>query len=116
MDPQQRLLLEVAIEALDDAGLPRERLRGARAGVFVASYHNDYAQLQYGDLEAIDARTLTGTLHSVLANRLSYLLDLRGPEPLASTPPARRRWSPSTSPARACAPARATWRWPAASR
>lgn len=79
MDPQQRLLLEVAIEALADAGLPDARLAGARAGVFIASYHNDYAQLQYEDPDAIDARTLTGTLHSVLANRLSYLLDLRGP-------------------------------------
>jgi acyl transferase domain-containing protein len=79
MDPQQRLLLEVAIEALDDAGLPREWLCGTRAGVYVASYHNDYAHLQYGDLDSIDARTLTGTLHSVLTNRLSYFLDLRGP-------------------------------------
>jgi acyl transferase domain-containing protein/NADPH:quinone reductase-like Zn-dependent oxidoreductase/acyl carrier protein len=79
MDPQQRLFLEVAIEALDDAGLSQQRLAGSRTGVFVASYHNDYAHLQYADCEAIDLRTLTGTLHSVLANRLSYLLDLRGP-------------------------------------
>ncbi|HET9206060.1 MAG TPA: type I polyketide synthase, partial [Burkholderiaceae bacterium] len=79
MDPQQRLLLEVAMEAFDDAGLPRERLARSRTGVYAASYHNDYAQLQYADPEAIDLRTLTGTLHSVLANRLSFLLDLRGP-------------------------------------
>lgn len=79
MDPQHRLFLEVAVEALDDAGLPSERLRGSRTGVFVASYHNDYTHLQYGDRDAIDARTLTGALHSVLANRLSYLFDLRGP-------------------------------------
>ena len=79
MDPQQRVFLELAIEALDDAGLPRRQLRGSRTGVFVASYQNDYALLQYDDLEAIDARTLTGTLHSVLANRLSHFLDLRGP-------------------------------------
>ena len=79
MDPQQRLFLEVAIEALDDAGLSRRMLAGSRTGVFVASYHNDYAQLQYNDPDAIDLRTLTGTLHSVLANRLSYFLDLRGP-------------------------------------
>jgi acyl transferase domain-containing protein len=79
MDPQQRLFLEVAIEALDDAGLTQPALAGTRTGVYVASYHNDYAQLQYGDLEAIDPRTLTGTLHSVLANRLSWFLDLRGP-------------------------------------
>jgi len=79
MDPQQRLFLEVAIEALDDAGLSERTLAGSRTGVFVASYHNDYAQLQYNDPDAIDLRTLTGTLHSVLANRLSYFLDLRGP-------------------------------------
>ncbi len=79
MDPQQRLFMEVAIEALDDAGLPRERLAGSRTGVFIASYYNDYSFLAYRDPEAIDARTLTGTVHSVLANRLSYALDLRGP-------------------------------------
>jgi acyl transferase domain-containing protein/NADPH-dependent curcumin reductase CurA/acyl carrier protein len=79
MDPQQRLLLEVAIEALDDAGLSEAHLKGSRTGVYIASYHSDYAQMQHSDLAAIDARTLTGTLHSVVANRLSYLLDLRGP-------------------------------------
>ena len=79
MDPQQRLFLEVAMESLDDAGLTRERLRGSRTGVFIASYHNDYQLLEYRDPDAIDARTLTGTVHSVLANRLSFLLDLRGP-------------------------------------
>ena len=79
MDPQQRLFLEVAIEAFEHAGLPRERLAGSRTGAFVASYYNEYAQLQYNDPQRIDARTLTGTVHSVLVNRLSYLLDLRGP-------------------------------------
>jgi acyl transferase domain-containing protein/NADPH:quinone reductase-like Zn-dependent oxidoreductase len=79
MDPQQRLLLEVAMEALDDAGLSRDHLRGARAGVYVASYHNDYALMQFQDVESIDARCLTGTQHSVLANRISHFLDLRGP-------------------------------------
>ena len=79
MDPQQRLLLEVAVEAIDDAGLTQAQLRGSRTGVYIASYNNDYAQLQYADLDAVEARTLTGTLHSVLANRLSYFLDLRSP-------------------------------------
>ena len=79
MDPQHRVFLEVAIEALDHAGLSREALAGTATGVYVASYYNDYTDLQFADRDGIDARTLTGTLHSVLANRLSYLLDLRGP-------------------------------------
>tara|TARA_R100000365_G_C2748646_1_gene80944 strand:+ start:6277 stop:12678 length:6402 start_codon:yes stop_codon:yes gene_type:complete len=79
MDPQQRIFLEVAIEALEDAGLRFEDLRRSRTGVFIASYHNDYAQMLYRDPASMDQRTLTGTLHSVLANRLSYLLDLKGP-------------------------------------
>ena len=80
MDPQQRLFLEVAIEALDDAGLPRERLARQRAPACSSRATTTTTRSsQYNDLEAIDARTLTGTLHSVLANRLSYFLDLRGP-------------------------------------
>jgi acyl transferase domain-containing protein/NADPH:quinone reductase-like Zn-dependent oxidoreductase/acyl carrier protein len=79
MDPQQRIFMEVAIDALDHAGLARERLSGSRTGVFVASYHSDYAQLQYADPEWIDSRTLTGILHSIIPNRLSYWLNLRGP-------------------------------------
>jgi acyl transferase domain-containing protein len=79
MDPQQRILLEVAIEAIDDAGFPHDQLRGSRTGVYIGSYQNDYAQLQHNDIKGIELRTLTGTLHSVIANRLSYFLDLRGP-------------------------------------
>ena len=79
MDPQHRLFLEVAVDALDNAGLSRERLRGARAGVFASSYHNDYTLIQFADRESLDSRTITGSSHGVLANRLSYLLDLRGP-------------------------------------
>ncbi len=79
MDPQQRLALEVAFEALEAAGLPDSSLAGSRTGVFIASYHSDYARMLYRDPEWIDARTLTGAVHAVVPNRLSYLLDLRGP-------------------------------------
>jgi len=79
MDPQQRLALEAAIEAIDDAGASHMALRGSRAGVFMACYHSDYARLVYQDLDALDTRTLTGTVHGVVANRISHFLDLRGP-------------------------------------
>ena len=50
MDPQHRLFLEVAIDALDHAGLPRERLAGSATGVFIASYYNDYTVMQYSPI------------------------------------------------------------------
>ncbi|MCL6285138.1 SDR family NAD(P)-dependent oxidoreductase [Ruegeria sp. 2012CJ41-6] len=79
MDPQQRIFLECAVEALDDAGQRVQDLRGSRTGVFVASYHSDYQTLAYRDISAVDLRTLTGSVHSVVPNRLSHFLDLRGP-------------------------------------
>ncbi len=82
MDPQQRLLLEVAWEALEDAGQAPQRLAGSRTGVFIGISSSDYSQLQirHGNYPFdIDAYAGTGNAHSVAANRLSYLLDLRGP-------------------------------------
>jgi myxalamid-type polyketide synthase MxaE and MxaD len=81
MDPQQRLLLEVAWDALEDAGLSVAALAGRAAGVFVGvhSHSSDYWNLQARDRASLDAYAGTGTSHSVLAGRLSYLLDLRGP-------------------------------------
>ena len=79
MDPQQRLLLETAWEALEDAGQMTEHLAQSATGVFVGaqSHSSDYYQLQTrGELDTYSA---TGTAHSILANRLSFLLDLRGP-------------------------------------
>ncbi|WP_216206438.1 type I polyketide synthase [Amycolatopsis aidingensis] len=85
MDPQQRLLAEVCWEALEDAGLPAERLAGSATGVFVGISSFDYANMQLRDLRAIDAYTGTGSALSVAANRLSYLFDLRGPSMAVDT-------------------------------
>lgn len=79
MDPQQRLLAEVAWEALEDAGMAADQLAGSPTGVFVGIATNDYGQRQIQDLDRIDAYTGTGNAFSIAANRLSYLLDLRGP-------------------------------------
>ena len=82
MDPQQRLLLEVAWEALENAGQPPDKLAGSRTGVFVGIGGFDYSNLiiNYKDhLQVINAYLGTGNAHSIAANRISYLLDLRGP-------------------------------------
>jgi acyl transferase domain-containing protein/SAM-dependent methyltransferase/NAD(P)-dependent dehydrogenase (short-subunit alcohol dehydrogenase family)/acyl carrier protein len=81
LDPQQRLLLEVAWEALEHAGQPADGLARSATGVFVGvhSHSSDYALLQMRDVDDVGTYTSTGTAHSILANRLSYWLDLRGP-------------------------------------
>jgi acyl transferase domain-containing protein/acyl-CoA synthetase (AMP-forming)/AMP-acid ligase II/acyl carrier protein len=79
MDPQQRLLLEVAWETLEHAGLAPEKLVGSQTGVFVGISSDDYSRLQYKDARELDAYAGTGNAHSIAANRISYVLDLRGP-------------------------------------
>ncbi|MGH9887869.1 MAG: type I polyketide synthase, partial [bacterium] len=86
MDPQQRLLLEVAWEALEDAGESPDRLAGTRAGVFIGISSQDYARVQlHGGRSGIDAYAATGTALSIAANRISYVLDLRGPSVAVDT-------------------------------
>lgn len=85
MDPQQRMLLEVTREAVDHAALPAPSLAGTRTGVFVGISGNEYAHLTTADPESVGAWTPPGAALSVAANRLSYLLDLRGPSMAVDT-------------------------------
>ncbi|MET9758084.1 SDR family NAD(P)-dependent oxidoreductase [Streptomyces sp. NPDC006372] len=79
MDPQQRLVLEVSCEALDHAGVPAHALRSTRTGVFVGLSALEYGQLTTSDPARLTPWTSTGAAGSIVANRVSYLLDLRGP-------------------------------------
>ncbi|QDS86006.1 Mycocerosic acid synthase [Rosistilla ulvae] len=79
LDPQQRWMLEVAWEACEDAGIPPSSLRGTNVGVFVGASSHDYGSLQLNDLGNLDVHSNTGGTLSIVANRISYLFDLRGP-------------------------------------
>ncbi len=79
MDPQQRLLLEVAHDALEDAGLVDTALAGSATGIFVGTHSHDYSWLSFRDPETVHSYLSTGSSNSIVANRLSYLLDLKGP-------------------------------------
>ncbi|AXI80286.1 type I polyketide synthase [Peterkaempfera bronchialis] len=80
MDPQQRLVLELGWEALENARIAADGIRGRRAGVFVGATVEDYAALvhQQGQ-EAVGHHTMPGLNRGLIANRLSYALGLRGP-------------------------------------
>jgi acyl transferase domain-containing protein/acyl-CoA synthetase (AMP-forming)/AMP-acid ligase II/acyl carrier protein len=79
LDPQQRLLLEVSWEALENAAYAPHKLAGSNTGVFVGISNFDYSQLLSKQVAGFDAYTGTGNAFSIAANRISYLLDLRGP-------------------------------------
>ncbi|MGW2369296.1 type I polyketide synthase, partial [Streptomyces sp. NPDC001667] len=80
MDPQQRLVLELAWEALEDAGIVPDRLRDSSTGVYIGVIADDYATLQRRrGIDAIDRHSFTGLHRSIIANRVSYHLGLRGP-------------------------------------
>lgn len=79
LDPRQRLILELAWEAFEDAGIPPLSLAGSRTGVIIATLTDDYGRLVFADPMAVEANSGSGTAHSVVSNRLSYFLDLRGP-------------------------------------
>ena len=79
LDPQQRLLLEMSWEALENSGIKPSAIRGSQCGVFIGIASADYSYRLAEDLGAIDASVATGNTASIAANRISYVLDLRGP-------------------------------------
>ncbi|GAB1545493.1 hypothetical protein NUACC21_81690 [Scytonema sp. NUACC21] len=79
MDPQQRLVMEVAWEALENAGLSPETLSGTQTGVFIGIGNYDYGLLLRKNLRSANAYDGIGSSFSIAPNRLSYLLNLRGP-------------------------------------
>ncbi|MFE7448163.1 type I polyketide synthase, partial [Streptomyces griseus] len=80
MDPQQRLLLELSWEAIEDAGIRAQQLSEARAGVFFGVGGDDYSTLvrEQGP-DGVSPHTFTGSLRSIIANRVSYFLRATGP-------------------------------------
>lgn len=85
MDPQQRLLLEVTHEALEHAGIAPQSLRHTQTGVFAGACLGEYGSLLAADLAGVDAWSGTGGALSIIANRVSYFYDFRGPSVTVDT-------------------------------
>lgn len=83
MDPRQRLLLMSAYNTFENAGYAPATLRESRTGVYVAIEDNEYlAHLTAAGLEVADP---FGHAPSMVASRLSYFFDLRGPSEVINT-------------------------------
>ena len=87
MDPQQRIILQVVYEAIEDAGMRLEDLQRCRTGVFVGAMNLDYGSLlrEQSNSGNIDQFSATGTTASILANRVSFCLNLTGPSLVVDT-------------------------------
>nr|WP_232022171.1 polyketide synthase Pks13 [Mycobacterium basiliense] len=85
IDPQQRMALELTWEALEHARIPASSLRGQSVGVYVGSSTNDYSFLAVSDPTVAHPYAITGTSSSIIANRVSYFYDFRGPSVTVDT-------------------------------
>ncbi len=79
MDPQHRMALEVAWEAIEDSGATRESLAGSATGVFLGVCNLDYSRMLPRDPKQFSVYSAMGVAPNLLAGRLAYSLDLRGP-------------------------------------
>src|SRR5436305_6176939 len=100
MDPQQRLFLEEAYKAFEDAGYSAEQLAEKKVGVFVGARASDYKDLrrECRDVDGgkprpcgphprrmsvqedqMDAHLFLGNDMAVLAARISYFFNFKGP-------------------------------------
>ncbi len=86
MDPYQRLFLETAWSAIEDGGYGGERLKGSRTGVYIGSGHeHEYKQMIASTHPEWISQAAVSNLPPVIASRISYLLDLKGPSLLVDT-------------------------------
>lgn len=78
MDPQHRVVLEETWHAIEDAGLAPAALASTPVSVFCGVSKNDYAELMRETSGAINPFVSTGTVHSLVANRVSYFYNFLG--------------------------------------
>ncbi len=85
VDPQQRLLLEAVYEALESAGYPLTQWTGKDVAVYVGAMTADFNSISQRDELSTSPYYATGNARSILANRISYFYDFRGPSVTVDT-------------------------------
>ncbi|WDF02035.1 non-ribosomal peptide synthetase [Shouchella hunanensis] len=86
MDPYHRLLLQVFVEAIERAGYYKKQYSGKNVGVYVGNDHTHRMESSYlSFLSERDFTVLTGSWTGLLASRISYLLNLKGPAMVIDT-------------------------------
>ncbi len=88
IDPNQRLFLQTAYQAIEDSGYGNGRLSGSKTGVYVG-YSSDFGESYKRFIHTVDPGlsgvAIPGNIKSIIASRISYYLDLKGPSMLVDT-------------------------------
>lgn len=86
-DVNQRLFMETAWDAMEDAGYGNDKLSGTNTGVYVGFSNNikDMYMRYITETMQTSALSIVGNLASILSNRISYLLNLKGPSIVVDT-------------------------------
>ncbi len=85
LDPQQRLVLQSAWRAIEDAALDPRALAGTDTGVFVGMMSSEWGALNMLDYPGLTPQRGIGGGHAMVANRVSYHLNLTGPSVTVDT-------------------------------
>ncbi|MEM7596090.1 MAG: amino acid adenylation domain-containing protein [Pseudomonadota bacterium] len=85
LDPQLRLTLETAWSALENAAIAPTSLSGSKTGVFAGVATRDYADLLAEARAQEQLSSAAEPFSFLIANRLSYFLNLRGPSETIDT-------------------------------
>ncbi|HEX9058949.1 MAG TPA: type I polyketide synthase [Clostridia bacterium] len=88
MDPNQRQMIEVIWECIEDSGYGGKKLRGSRTGIFLG-FSSDFGEEYKRYLSVVSDNneevSVTGNIKSIIASRISYILDLKGPSIMIDT-------------------------------
>ena len=85
LDPQQRLVLQSAWRAIEDAALDPRALAGTDTGVFVGMMLSEWGAANLLDYPGLTPQRGIGGGHAMVANRVSYHLNLTGPSVTVDT-------------------------------
>ncbi|HEU4962705.1 MAG TPA: SDR family NAD(P)-dependent oxidoreductase [Bacilli bacterium] len=77
IDPEQRVFMEVAWSAIEDAGYGVSNIKNTKTGVFVGKDGTNSTDYKY--TTADDQMKLSGIWNGILASRISYLFNFKGP-------------------------------------
>jgi acyl transferase domain-containing protein/enoyl-CoA hydratase/carnithine racemase/acyl carrier protein len=79
IDPQQRIFLEECWKTIESAGYAPGALSNRACGVYVGCATGDYARVLAGDGQDTAGAAFMGMSNAILAARISYCLNLKGP-------------------------------------